>query len=60
MQTVWRYIDLAWDVRDETKYNIDVTGISWSPIGGQVLSDFFEDFDDHDHHHDDFFFDGWY
>ncbi len=45
LQTVWRYCDLGWQVRDETKYNVDVYGLNWSPIGGQVLSDFYEEFE---------------
>ncbi len=45
LQTVWRYCDLGWQVLDETKHNLDVTGLSWSPIGGQVLSDFFDRFE---------------
>lgn len=41
LQAVWRYCDLGWSVRDETKYNLDVVGISWAPVNGQVLADFF-------------------
>jgi hypothetical protein len=45
LQTVWRYADLGWSIRDETKYNLDVIGLSWSPARGQVSSDFFEQFE---------------
>ncbi len=45
LQTVWRYCDLGWQVRDETKYNMDVYGLNWSPIAGLVLSDFYEEFE---------------
>ncbi|MCI0635760.1 MAG: Ig-like domain-containing protein [Actinobacteria bacterium] len=45
LQTIWRYCDLGWQVKDETKYNLDVFGLSWSPIGGQVISDFYERFE---------------
>jgi hypothetical protein len=45
LQTVYRYCDLGWTVRDETKYNLDVIGLAWSPIGGQVISDFYENFE---------------
>ncbi|MSR61777.1 MAG: hypothetical protein EXS08_04955 [Planctomycetes bacterium] len=45
LQTVWRYCDVGWNVRDETKYNLDVVGLSWSPIGGLVFSDFYEQFE---------------
>ncbi len=42
LQTVWRYADFGWSVRDETKYNIDVVGLNWAPADGQVISDFFD------------------
>jgi len=45
LQTVWRYCDLGWNVRDETKYNIDVVGLAWSPTAGQVISDFYQNFE---------------
>jgi hypothetical protein len=45
LQAVWRYADLGWSIRDETKYNLDVVGLSWSPARGQVLADFFERFE---------------
>ncbi len=45
LQTVWRYADLGWAVRDETKYNLDVVGLSWAPIGDQVINDFYENFE---------------
>lgn len=45
LHTVWRYCDLGWQVLDETKYNLDVFGLSWAPIGGSVTNDFFEAFE---------------
>ncbi len=45
LQAVWRYADLGWSVRDITNYDIDVVGLSWAPVGGQVLADFFEEFE---------------
>lgn len=45
LQAVWRYADLGWSVRDETKYDLDVVGLSWAPVGGQVVSDFFPQFE---------------
>jgi hypothetical protein len=45
LQMVWRHADLGWNVKDETKYNLDVTGLHWSPAGGLVLRDFFERFE---------------
>jgi len=44
-QTLWRYCDVGWSVRDETKYNVDVIGLNWSPINGQLVSDFYEEFE---------------
>lgn len=45
LQAVWRYCDLGWNVRDETKYNVDVEGLNWAPLGGVVVTDFFEQFE---------------
>jgi hypothetical protein len=45
LQTVWRYCDLGWQVLDETKYNLDVFGLDWAPREGQVINDFFENFE---------------
>jgi hypothetical protein len=45
LQTVWRYVDMGWNVRDESRYNLDVIGVNWSPIAGQVVSDYYEEFE---------------
>ncbi len=45
LMTVWRYCDIGWNAADETKYNLDVVGLNWSPVGGSVLSDYFERFE---------------
>jgi hypothetical protein len=45
LQCVWRYCDLGWSVRDITKYDLDVIGLSWSPVGGKVLADFYPEFE---------------
>lgn len=45
LQTVWRYCDMGWDARDETKYNLDVIGINWSPVAGLVTADFYPQFE---------------
>ena len=42
---VWRYAELGWSIRDESKYNLDVTGLWWSPSRGNVVSDFFDRFE---------------
>lgn len=45
LQALWRYCDFNWRVRDESFHNIDVVGMSWAPLGGQVRSDFFREFE---------------
>lgn len=45
LQTVWRYCDLGWQVEDETRYDLDVIGLSWAPFGGRVQDDYFERFE---------------
>src|SRR5206468_12069137 len=45
LQMLWRYCDLGWDVRDETKYNLDVIGLDWSPVAGLVHADFYDQFE---------------
>jgi hypothetical protein len=41
LQMAWRYCDFGWRVRDERLHNIDVIGLSWSPLGGHLVADFF-------------------
>jgi hypothetical protein len=45
LQALWRYCDFNWRVQDESFHNLDVVGLSWSPVGGQVRSDFFPEFE---------------
>lgn len=45
LQSLWRYADLGWGVRDESKYDVDVVGVAWSPFGGSAISDFFPEFE---------------
>ncbi|MEX1024264.1 MAG: Ig-like domain-containing protein [Planctomycetota bacterium] len=45
LQAVWRYCDLGFNVFDETVYNLDVEGLSWAPVGGNIVSDFYTDFE---------------
>ncbi len=44
LQSLWRYADLGLDLLDESTTNVDVEGLSWAPIGGQVISDVFAEF----------------
>jgi hypothetical protein len=41
LQVIWRHCDLGFRVRDETFHNLDVAGLSWSPLGGRAIADFF-------------------
>lgn len=45
LQTVWRHCDVGWHPTDETKTNIDVMGLNWSPVGGLVMTDFYDLFE---------------
>jgi hypothetical protein len=45
LHAVWRYADLGWSIRDESKYNLDVLGLYWSPARGAVAADFYERFE---------------
>lgn len=41
LQAIWRHCDLGFRVRDEAFHNLDVVGLSWSPLGGRASADFF-------------------
>jgi hypothetical protein len=45
LQTVWRHCDVGWHPTDETKFNMDILGLNWSPAGGIVQTDFFDLFE---------------
>lgn len=45
MQTLWRYADLGFLPFDESRYNLDVVGISWSPVSGTILRDSYPEFE---------------
>lgn len=45
LHALWRYCDLGWNVRDERRYDLDVAGLSWAPIGGQIVNDFYAGFE---------------
>ncbi len=45
MMTLWRYCDVGFSSQDEFNYNLDVEGLNWSPIGAQVVSDFYPEFE---------------
>jgi hypothetical protein len=45
MMTLWRYCDLGMGLFDEDTINIDVEGLSWTPLGGTVSTAFFSKFE---------------
>ena len=45
LQTMWRYVDFGWQVLDESLYNLDVIGLNWAPVEGQVVADFYPEFE---------------
>lgn len=45
LQTLWRYADVGWLVDDETKYDLDVEGLSWAPFNGASVAEFYDGFE---------------
>lgn len=45
MQTLWRYCDVGYGLDDQSFYNVDVEGIDWAPVGGNVVPDTYERFE---------------
>ncbi|MEW6074445.1 MAG: Ig-like domain-containing protein [Planctomycetota bacterium] len=45
LMALWRYADLEMNVRDDLKFNLDVEGLNWAPPGGQLVADYFEQFE---------------
>ncbi len=43
MQSLYRYADFGWSLTDTTNINVDVEGISWTPLGG-VTFDSYDEF----------------
>lgn len=41
LQAIWRYADFGFRVRDESHHNLDIVGLSWAPLGGALVADFF-------------------
>lgn len=44
LMTLWRYIDVGWVITDDRTMNMDVEGLAWSPVGGNVVADVFDAF----------------
>jgi len=45
MQTVWRYADVGFTLTDASNFDVDVEGLNWSPIGGFVIADNYNEFE---------------
>lgn len=44
LQSLWRYVDLGFSATDESFTNVDVEGLAWAPVGGQVITDAYDEF----------------
>ena len=44
-QAAWRYADAGFQLLDETKHNLDIEHLYWTPAGGVVFSDLVEQFE---------------
>lgn len=42
LMTLYRYFDVGFTPLDESTHNLDIEGLSWSPIGGQVVFDLYD------------------
>ncbi|HIE91375.1 MAG TPA: hypothetical protein EYQ83_00320, partial [Acidobacteria bacterium] len=42
--TVVRYADVGFDLTDPSNMNVDIEGLNWAPVGGQVVADNFTNF----------------
>ncbi|MFT6714659.1 MAG: hypothetical protein ACJAVJ_001948 [Planctomycetota bacterium] len=45
MMGLYRYFDVGFSITDSSTYNMDVEGLNWSPLAGQVQADIFEEFE---------------
>jgi len=45
LQTVYRYVDFGFGLLDEANFNIDVEGINWAPVNGQLVAEHFDEFE---------------
>ncbi|MEM6672676.1 MAG: Ig-like domain-containing protein [Planctomycetota bacterium] len=45
MQHVWRYAECGFSLTDLQNVNLDVEGLNWSPAGGSVTPDAFDEFE---------------
>ena len=45
LHALWRYCDVGMGLLDESFTNVDVEGLSWSPVGGAVVADHYDRFE---------------
>ena len=45
MMGLYRYFDVGFSISDNSTYNMDVEGLNWSPLAGQVQADVYEEFE---------------
>ena len=45
MMGLYRYCDVGFSITDSAGFNMDVEGLNWAPLAGQVQADFFEEFE---------------
>lgn len=45
MMTVYRHCDVNLSLTDNTQFNMDVEGVNWAPVDGQVQADIYENFE---------------
>ncbi|MCP3914737.1 MAG: hypothetical protein GY711_04155 [bacterium] len=45
LQALYRYADFGFSLSDNTSHNLDVEGLHWAPVGGQVVADSFSEFE---------------
>ena len=45
LMTVYRYLDVGFTATDESTHNVDIEALNWSPIGGQIIFDFYDQFE---------------
>jgi hypothetical protein len=44
LMSVWRHVDMGLILTDDVTMNMDVEGMAWSPLGGNVVADVFDGF----------------
>ena len=44
LHQVWRYADVGMSLTDATQFNVDVEGLAWAPVEGEIAAEHFEEF----------------